>query len=154
MGQRSCEWRLGWVWNICRHRKLVVKTWMRVQNDINIPFKVIHVKYSFRFLKVWGYNLGNAGCAKAAGCCQFKFQTLHATSQDGSSLESVAARAGRECHIQDERGRGLYRPRGQSLWKLAGWQLGGVVRWWSYHRGGSVTYRATQSSFSRLVGLE
>ena len=32
---------------------------------------------------------------------QFMFQTLHATSQDGSSLESVAATAGRECNIQD-----------------------------------------------------
>ena len=30
-----------------------------------------------------------------------------ATSQDGSSLEFVAATAGRECNIQDARGRGL-----------------------------------------------
>ena len=38
---------------------------------------------------------------------QAAFQTLNATSQDGSSLESVAATAGRECIIQDARGRGL-----------------------------------------------
>ena len=36
------------------------------------------------------------------------FQTLHATSQDGSSLELVAATADSECNIQDARGRGLF----------------------------------------------
>ena len=39
--------------------------------------------------------------------CQFTFQTLHATSKDGSSLEFVAATAGKECYIQNARGRGL-----------------------------------------------
>ena len=48
-------------------------------------------------------NAGNAGAG--ASCCQFMFQTLHATSQDGSFLESVAATAGRDCNIQDARGR-------------------------------------------------
>ena len=43
-----------------------------------------------------------------AVCCQFTLQTLHVTSQDGSSLEFVAATAGRECNIQDARGRGLW----------------------------------------------
>ena len=43
-----------------------------------------------------------------AGYCQFMFQTLHATSQNGSSLKSVAATAGRECNIHDARGRRLY----------------------------------------------
>ena len=38
---------------------------------------------------------------------QFNFQTLHTTSQDGSSLEFVTATEGRECNIQDARGRGL-----------------------------------------------
>ena len=41
-------------------------------------------------------------------CCQFMFQTLHATSQDGLSLEFVAATAGRECNIRDARGGGLW----------------------------------------------
>ena len=36
------------------------------------------------------------------------FQTLHATSQDGLSLEFFAATAGRECNIQDARGGGLW----------------------------------------------
>ena len=35
------------------------------------------------------------------------FQKLYATSQDGSSLEFVAATAGKECNIQDAMGRGL-----------------------------------------------
>ena len=39
---------------------------------------------------------------------QFTFQTLHATSQDGSSLDFVAATAGKECNIQDARSRGLW----------------------------------------------
>ena len=43
-----------------------------------------------------------------AVCCQFMFQTLHATSQDGSSLEFVAATVGREYNIQDARGKGLW----------------------------------------------
>ena len=40
-------------------------------------------------------------------CCQFTFQTLHATSQDGLSLEFIAATADKECNIQDARGGGL-----------------------------------------------
>ena len=40
--------------------------------------------------------LGNAGAG--ASCCQFTFQTLHAT-QDGWHLELAAAIAGRECNI-------------------------------------------------------
>ena len=51
-------------------------------------------------------NAGNAGAG--AGRCQFTFQTLHATSHDGSSLESAAATAGRESNIQDAGGRGLF----------------------------------------------
>ena len=47
----------------------------------------------------------NAGAG--AVCCQFTFQTLHATSQDGFSLEFVAATECNECNIQDARGRGL-----------------------------------------------
>ena len=47
----------------------------------------------------------NAG-ARTVGC-QFMFQTLHSTSQDGLSLEFVAATAGREFNIQDARGGGL-----------------------------------------------
>ena len=46
----------------------------------------------------------NAG-SRAVGC-QFTFQTLNATSQDGFSLEFVAATAGREYNIQDARGGG------------------------------------------------
>ena len=38
---------------------------------------------------------------------QFMFQTLHATSQNGSALKFDAATAGRDCNIQDARGRGL-----------------------------------------------
>ena len=40
---------------------------------------------------------GEAG-ARAVGC-QFMFQTLHSTSQDGLSLEFETATAGRECNI-------------------------------------------------------
>ena len=36
------------------------------------------------------------------------FQTLHATSQDGLSLEFVAATTGKEWNIQDARGGGLW----------------------------------------------
>ena len=39
--------------------------------------------------------------------CQFSFQTLHSTSQDGLDLEFVSATAVRECNIQDARGGGL-----------------------------------------------
>ena len=52
-------------------------------------------------------NAGNAGAG--ADCNQFPFQTLHAPSQDGSTLEYVAATAGRECNIHGARGRGLWR---------------------------------------------
>ena len=51
------------------------------------------------------FSTENAGAG--AVHCQFMFQTLHATSQDGSSLAFFAAAAGRECNIQDARGRGL-----------------------------------------------
>ena len=43
-------------------------------------------------------NTRNAGAG--VGCCQFPFQTVHANSQDGSSLEFVAATKGMECNIQ------------------------------------------------------
>ena len=52
-------------------------------------------------------------------CCQFTFQTLHGTSQDGLSLEFVAASAGRECNIQDARGVGLCR----GYWKWSKFYL-------------------------------
>ena len=42
---------------------------------------------------------------RAVGC-QFTFQTLHSTSQDGLSLEFFASTAGRKCNIQDTRGEG------------------------------------------------
>ena len=51
------------------------------------------------------FSRENAGAG--AVHCQFTYQTLHATSQDGSYLEFVAAAAGGECNIQDARGRGL-----------------------------------------------
>ena len=47
-------------------------------------------------------TMGEAG-ARGVGC-QFTFQTLHSTSEDGLSLEFVSATAGRECNIQDARG--------------------------------------------------
>ena len=51
------------------------------------------------------FSTANAGAG--AVHYQFMFRTLHSTSQDGSSLEFVAATAGRECNTQDARGRGL-----------------------------------------------
>ena len=60
-----------------------------------------------------GQKLGNRSrkCTENAGeravDCQFMFQTLHATSQDGLSLEFVAATTGNEWNIQDARGGGL-----------------------------------------------
>ena len=48
------------------------------------------------------FSTENAGAG--AVHCQFMFQTLHATSQDGSSLAFFAAAADRECNIQDARG--------------------------------------------------
>ena len=53
------------------------------------------------------HSLSTENAGAGAVYCQFMFQTLHATSQDGSSLEFVAATEGRECNIQDARGRGL-----------------------------------------------
>ena len=53
------------------------------------------------------HSLSTENAGARAVCCQFTFQTLHSTSQDGSSLEFVEATAGRECYIQDARGRGL-----------------------------------------------
>ena len=44
----------------------------------------------------------NAGAG--AVHCQFMFQTVHATSNNGSSLEFVAATVARECNIQDGKG--------------------------------------------------
>ena len=52
------------------------------------------------------HSLSTENAGSGAECCQF--QTLLATSQDGSSLEFVAATVGRECTIQDVRGRGLW----------------------------------------------
>ena len=52
------------------------------------------------------FSKENAGAG--AVHCQFTFQTLHVTSQDGSSLAFLAAAAGKECNIQDARGRGLW----------------------------------------------
>ena len=54
------------------------------------------------------YSLSTENVGTGAVCCQFTFQTLHATSQDGSSLKVVAATASRECNIQDARVRGLW----------------------------------------------
>ena len=54
------------------------------------------------------HYLSTENAGGGAICCQFMFQTLPATSQDGSSLEFVAATEGRECNIQDARGRGLW----------------------------------------------
>ena len=54
------------------------------------------------------HSLSTKNAGAEAVCCQFMFQTLHANSQDGSSLEFVAATAARECNIQDARGRGLW----------------------------------------------
>ena len=88
--------------------------------------KLIQVKYIASFSSSWKFddtknvlkdrrklkclimyhvNAGNAGAG--AGRCQFMFQTLHATSQDGSSLESVVAIACMEYNILDARGRWL-----------------------------------------------
>ena len=52
-------------------------------------------------LTVWKWSTARAVW------CQFTFKTLNATSQDGSSLEFVAARNGMECNIQDARGKVL-----------------------------------------------
>ena len=54
------------------------------------------------------HSLSTENAGAGAVWCQFTFQTLYATSQDGSSLEFVAATEGRECNIQDARGRGLW----------------------------------------------
>ena len=51
-------------------------------------------------------SLSTENAGAGAVCCKFMFQTLHATNQDGSSLEFVAATEGRECNIQDAKGRG------------------------------------------------
>ena len=41
---------------------------------------------------------------------QKQYNVIHVsdTSRDGSSLEFIAATSGRECYIQDARGRGLW----------------------------------------------
>ena len=49
---------------------------------------------------------GGEAEARAVGC-QFMFQTLHSTSQDGLFLEFVPATVGKEWNIQDVRGGGL-----------------------------------------------
>ena len=54
------------------------------------------------------HSLSTENVGAGVVCCQFTFQTLHATSQVGSSLEFVAATACRECYIQDARARGLW----------------------------------------------
>ena len=90
----------------------------------NIPFKVDSSKVYSLLLSSWKFddtknvlkdrrkwkcltmyhvNAGNAGAG--AGRCQFMFQTLHATNQDGSSLESVVAIVCMEYNILDARGR-------------------------------------------------
>ena len=48
------------------------------------------------------HSLSTENAEAGAVHCQITFQTL----QDGSSLEFVAATAGRECNIQDATGRG------------------------------------------------
>ena len=48
---------------------------------------------------------GEAG-ARAVDC-QFTFETLCSTIQDGLSSEFVSGTAGKECSIQDARGGGL-----------------------------------------------
>ena len=53
------------------------------------------------------HSLSTKNAGAEAVCCQFMFQTLHATSQNGSALKFDAATAGRDCNIQDARGRGL-----------------------------------------------
>ena len=60
------------------------------------------------FTQSLAYSLSTEKAEAGAECCQFTFQTLHATSPHGSSLEFVAATAGRECFIQDARGRRLW----------------------------------------------
>ena len=57
--------------------------------------------------------------ARARGC-QFTFQTLHSTSQEGLSLEFVAATVGRECNIQDARHGGLWLWLRDSVYPYAG----------------------------------
>ena len=54
------------------------------------------------------HSLSTQNAGAGAVCCQFTFQTLHAISEVGSSLEFVAGTAGRKCNIQDARGRGLW----------------------------------------------
>ena len=54
------------------------------------------------------HSLSTETAGAGAVSCQFMFQTLHATSQDGLSLEFVAATTGRECNIQDTRAGGLW----------------------------------------------
>ena len=44
------------------------------------------------------HSLSKENAGEGAVCCQFTFQTLHATSQDGSSLELVTATTGIEGH--------------------------------------------------------
>ena len=43
-------------------------------------------------------------------CAATNLSDTAATSQDGSSLEFVAAITGRQCYIQDASGRGLWSP--------------------------------------------
>ena len=45
------------------------------------------------------HSLSTENAGAGAVCGQFTFQTVHATSQDGSTLEFVAATEGRECTI-------------------------------------------------------
>ena len=76
-----------------------------VPDIFRIQKTVLRDRQNWKCLTIYLGNTGNAGAG--AGRCKFRFQTLHATSQDGSSLESAAATAGRECNIQDAKGRGL-----------------------------------------------
>ena len=61
------------------------------------------------------HSLSTENAGAGAVCCQFTFQTLHATSQNGSSIEFVAATKGRECNIQGARGGGLWLRRLQAV---------------------------------------
>ena len=46
-------------------------------------------------------------CRRRSSVLPLNISDTAATNQDGSSLEFIAAIAGRQCYIQDARGRGL-----------------------------------------------
>ena len=47
-------------------------------------------------------------CSRMSSVLPLNLSDTAATSQDGSSLEIIAAIAGRQCHIQDESGTRLW----------------------------------------------